>query len=434
MRKWLKSNNKQLLYFCPVYSFKTPTSTYMNSANFHQYLRNPSMLHQVNYQELKSLVLQYPYAPNLRYLMLAKSLLEGQREYDRNLVLASLGSIDRRKLRQLVFQYSHLAETTESSSLSEDFLELKDLSALEDIMEVASTEAGTPKAVAIDSTIPDSSSIEFLDDLTEVKNEPTLDIVEPETAAPVVLEDLLPDEPVDNPVLEIASEPINDLEGLPEAGTGSEIEAELNTDAAEAITSAANETLEVPTTIEDVGGLEIEESAEGLFEEAGAEIPQEAKADTTKAEAAADQTTPPIGTTRNEPQPMPAPSPSPKSAFNSYKKQMRFNRPGLLSGSLDILPKKPAPQEVEEKIPRPAAPVEADPPLKETYEPPADIAREVAAKSVSEDSSIATETLAGILARQGHFDKAIKMYEKLSLQFPEKSDTFAAKIKELKRK
>ena len=51
-----------------------------------------------------------------------------------------------------------------------------------------------------------------------------------------------------------------------------------------------------------------------------------------------------------------------------------------------------------------------------------------------EDSlDIASETLAEILAVQGHNDKAIKMYETLSLRNPEKRATFAALIDALQQ-
>ena len=47
---------------------------------------------------------------------------------------------------------------------------------------------------------------------------------------------------------------------------------------------------------------------------------------------------------------------------------------------------------------------------------------------------IYSETLADLLAEQGHNSKAIKMYERLSLIFPEKSALFAVKIEKIKRR
>ncbi len=45
---------------------------------------------------------------------------------------------------------------------------------------------------------------------------------------------------------------------------------------------------------------------------------------------------------------------------------------------------------------------------------------------------IISETLANILAKQGHIEKAVGMYQKLILKFPEKSSYFAALIKKIK--
>lgn len=61
---------------------------------------------------------------------------------------------------------------------------------------------------------------------------------------------------------------------------------------------------------------------------------------------------------------------------------------------------------------------------------PADLAQ----RSVEMDDSLVSETLATIYASQGLIDKAIRMYARLSLKFPEKSLYFAAQIKELKSK
>ncbi|HUM47580.1 MAG TPA: tetratricopeptide repeat protein, partial [Chitinophagales bacterium] len=61
---------------------------------------------------------------------------------------------------------------------------------------------------------------------------------------------------------------------------------------------------------------------------------------------------------------------------------------------------------------------------------PADLAR----KSIEMDDEMVTETLASIYEAQGLYDKAIRMYARLSLKFPEKSLFFAARIKELKSK
>lgn len=59
--------------------------------------------------------------------------------------------------------------------------------------------------------------------------------------------------------------------------------------------------------------------------------------------------------------------------------------------------------------------------------------QQAAAKSVKQKPGVATETLAKLLERQGSYQKAIKMYEQLSLLNPEKSRYFAATIEKLKQ-
>lgn len=53
-------------------------------------------------------------------------------------------------------------------------------------------------------------------------------------------------------------------------------------------------------------------------------------------------------------------------------------------------------------------------------------------KSISQENVVETETLAVVLEKQGKLDKAIEVYEKLILKYPEKSSIFAIRISELK--
>jgi hypothetical protein len=69
-----------------------------------------------------------------------------------------------------------------------------------------------------------------------------------------------------------------------------------------------------------------------------------------------------------------------------------------------------------------------EPQRDKTYLPTDDISKPF----LEESAGLVTETLAKIYVNQGYYSKAIDIYEKLSLKFPEKSSYFASQIEKVK--
>ncbi len=91
----------------------------MNIALLLACIKNPDRLRQVSYQELKTLVLQFPYAANLRQLLWEKSQLENHPEKEKNLHFASLYSLNRNHLAAK-FRIFNNAENTQIKKPSLD--------------------------------------------------------------------------------------------------------------------------------------------------------------------------------------------------------------------------------------------------------------------------------------------------------------------------
>ncbi len=86
---------------------------------FPKYLKDPSLLYRISYEELKTLVVQYPYCQNLRYLLLVKSKMDGNIEQDRNMKMVSAYSQDRTQL------YLLLREDLQVAQKEFEFLDLE---------------------------------------------------------------------------------------------------------------------------------------------------------------------------------------------------------------------------------------------------------------------------------------------------------------------
>ncbi|MGB3546858.1 MAG: hypothetical protein WBA17_07775, partial [Saprospiraceae bacterium] len=123
----------------------------MNRQSFTEYLRQPAKLYQLSLTELRGLVLEYPYAANLRLLLLLKTRAEGTAASAEELEQAAVRTFDRR------FLYDRLAALTaelagHAPAPQEEFLELRDLAALQEPELLAARER-----LIAESTLPLSS-------------------------------------------------------------------------------------------------------------------------------------------------------------------------------------------------------------------------------------------------------------------------------------
>lgn len=122
------------------------------------------------------------------------------------------------------------------------------------------------------------------------------------------------------------------------------------------------------------------------------------------------------------PEAEPAPPPSPKSAPEPFSSWVSRFQPPVLEPGKKVVSAEPA----SPPPPLPKASKAASLP------PEKGVAQQLAERSVSENKDVISETLARLLVKQGYKEKAIVMYERLCLAFPEKSAYFAAEIEKLK--
>ena len=114
----------------------------MNRENFADYLSNPSKLYQLSRAELRGLVLEHPYAPNLRVLYWLKARMENDPAADQILHQAAARTFDRGHLYQLLHRDILPRLSREER---EEILELRDLSELEkELLPAPRTDAATP--------------------------------------------------------------------------------------------------------------------------------------------------------------------------------------------------------------------------------------------------------------------------------------------------
>jgi len=316
----------------------------MNSESFAEYLAQPAKLYQLPYQEIKNLVAEYPYAGNLRLMLLIKSKIEQDPAFETHLHQLAAHTFDRDYLFDLDNEI--LKDMLDLATGNEERLELQQLSAIEEKelieMEVAPlTEVAKPEYLAKAIPVPTVDEI----DNNEIDVEQALEKEEKEIPEPT-----LPVEQKTAPQVKLEEEVL------------------------------------APTTIEDAP----KEEKIAPISIVAFEVPPDLIDDISLI---------PLLTTNGQARA--------KETFPAWKVFLQENTRKRL-------------EHLKEKA-------------KQNINAFNISTQVAAAKSVKEKPSVATETLAKLLERQGNYKKAIKMYEQLSLLNPEKSRYFAATIEKLKQ-
>ncbi|AEE53205.1 hypothetical protein [Haliscomenobacter hydrossis] len=145
----------------------------MNAESFANLLKEYAHLYQLPMEELRTMVMQYPYCHNLQVLLQEKSELDQHPDREKTLAKAATYAIDRKQLfkRLKLMREQRTKPKAEAYHLGEDFLELKDLSIVQaDLEKIALGVYQDPtssQTMAIDPEPP--SSID-----AEPKTEPSI--------------------------------------------------------------------------------------------------------------------------------------------------------------------------------------------------------------------------------------------------------------------
>ena len=352
----------------------------MNEENFTDYLKEISNLYKISYEELKTLVHQYPYCQNLHQLLVEKSKLEEHEHYEQNLARASTYANDRPHLFRKLQQIRELEKAEESILAREEYLELPNLK-----------ELGTP--------------LPALSNESEETTEPPLALRFSEEPAQTETNQNYPD--------------------LSFTGASEEHTAEDNEQATEDQAAELEPVLDTksPTFVTEEAG-----SAEKAAWRPDPEI--------TTAIATALRV---VDTTIFRPKTLgqkpfsllnghhqtgtedtKLSGPRPKASFPSWVQQFQPNHVKLQLGEL-MEAKKMEDKKKDRKS------------KKNRHIQAGAVVEQVIQRSIMENPDLASETLAELLVAQMQYEKAISVYERLILKFPEKSTFFAEKISNLKK-
>ena len=494
----------------------------MKADNFVSYLQEPSLLEDISYQELKSMVVQYPYCQNLRYLLVTKSHMDNRNEYESDLHLASTYSIDRNFLFKHLHQEAYTQSTTESLVLeNEPVVENSPLEIPEEVVPIiaaapiakeilSSDNVAERRTIRIQSenaklyaeekagltgnvepTEENTTNSDFIDKILEVEdrmdasvdnkllnknaedNIPNENLVTdtPATQPKSLIDEIMEDE-ANEPLVE--AEPVSDKSKLityiekPEPKESRSIIDQLmqrnmiqQDGSLEEINDRINledELESLPNTSPDLGETPPNNSYdEPKVKEVIFEITNEMDSTEEETDSFVDEINEKDGDeaysdNTSEYQEDELPDPVPKSSFKDWKEKFlpdpsedpptevsieEILRTEEEEDTIETVIKEEVKEEKKKKGKKKKKKdknkkeegKKKDKKKKKKKKKVLDIAK----KSIQKNDDIISETLAELLVKQGSRKKAIQMYERLSLIFPEKSTFFAKKIENLKK-
>lgn len=441
----------------------------MTSDNFTQFLKSPSHLYKVTYEELKTLVMQYPYCQNLRYLLLKKSQVEQHPEYERNLAMAATYSVDRNYLYEQLYAQDTILEQVEKLEAQEE--EVLDL---QTVKEEAQKEkvllpVGEETKEKITTTIPKFE--ENIETPVKLKGDKVSDEMQADTSPSKIINQLLTTEEEPLEELDFSGSQISEkgidsktntivtiINPLFEAIKTKKAEqeekvkevTELEIDIDEILTETIKEAEELMTnsppviiplaikelsTVEDKEEPTLEERPVTLESISEIEETKKDEQDNTldlspvKQEDLDDifEIEESFNTAEQEE------DDAENASFSSWIKQFENQNVSIEIEDLNKAENDKSSYKYEmidgewKQIKKKAKKKKKKKKKKKSKE------EQVAEKSVILGDSIATKTLAQLLEKQGHYEKAIEMYERLRLENPQKSELFVAKIQKLKK-
>ena len=433
----------------------------MNADNFTEFLSDKSNLYKLSYEELKTLSLQFPYSSNLQLLLTLKSKMEQHKDFEKNLAKAATLCPDRKHLLLRIKEIDVSPVQAENLVLKEDYLELKDLSALDNLDKVeveppVETEQNGKQEISenlkaqLQHTVSDEDPTDnnpFLNssgkDYEDINLSETLlnnllvdeesEII-PQSELNAQIE-LVPETEIPTPS-ESSDSPLTDTDPIPESEPQSEPQPDLRSESEPEPTPTIEFTPPISFSEESTSDSDTEIPLEPKPEPLLQPLPSYHVPENTMLNLVAASKI--IANMEKEVIPEPVmsdsevsiaekpsnatgmPKPSPKSSFTSWIQQFQPEHTKL---RLDELMEARKLEELKRKRKK-----------KKKKKKKKSKMILIAEQSITENTEIATDTLADLLTQQEQYEKAIQVYHRLIEMYPEKKAYYQTKIFEIQNK